>query len=219
MLYSSNWAGAVLQNPPSPSETYTAVTATFTAPNPTATGQSENNTFQAASVWVGIDGDTYTAAILQTGVDFYISGNQKNYVAWYEWYPDYAYSFDLSIDAGDVVVARVESLSSSRGVAAIENRSTGKSSTTTLSAPGPHATLGGQNAEWIVEDFDSNGHQVALVNFDWVDFTGAEALAAGGRTLGVGNATLLSLEKNNRLLTRVSVVGNRDMVVEYLSSA
>lgn len=44
----------------------------------------------AASAWVGIDGDTASNSILQTGVDFYVEGSSVGYDAWYEWYPDYA---------------------------------------------------------------------------------------------------------------------------------
>ncbi|PYH40222.1 A4/G1 family peptidase, partial [Aspergillus saccharolyticus JOP 1030-1] len=145
--YSSNWSGAVLESPPSASATYTAVTGTFTVPEPTGTGNG------AASAWVGIDGDTYGNAILQTGIDFTLENGQASYDAWYEWYPDYAYDFSGSLDisAGDEIVAIVESYSSTRGIATIENKSTGKSVSKTLSAPDSSAKLGGQNAEWIVE--------------------------------------------------------------------
>lgn len=44
----------------------------------------------AASAWVGIDGDTASNSILQTGVDFYVEGSSIGFDAWYEWYPDYA---------------------------------------------------------------------------------------------------------------------------------
>lgn len=65
--YSSNWAGAVYEAPPS-GATFTAVSATFTVPTPTPTGTGSGS--YSASAWVGIDGDTCGSAILQTGVDF-----------------------------------------------------------------------------------------------------------------------------------------------------
>lgn len=52
--------------------TFTAVTGTFTVPTPTGSDGS-------SSAWVGIDGDTCGSAILQTGVDFTISGGQVSY--------------------------------------------------------------------------------------------------------------------------------------------
>ena len=59
--YSSNWAGAILIG-----TGYTSVTGTFTAPTPSTAG--------SGSAWVGIDGDTCTTAILQTGIDWTLSG-------------------------------------------------------------------------------------------------------------------------------------------------
>lgn len=78
--YSSNWAGAVYESPPS--GTFTAVSATVTVPVPTATAAGS----YSASAWVGIDGDTYGNAILQTGIDFTVtksgSSNTYSYDAW-----------------------------------------------------------------------------------------------------------------------------------------
>lgn len=73
--YSSNWAGAVYESPPS--GTFTAVSATITVPVPSATAAGT----YSASAWVGIDGDTYGNAILQTGVDFTAtkSGSKTTY--------------------------------------------------------------------------------------------------------------------------------------------
>lgn len=59
--YSGNWAGAILIG-----SGYTSVTGTFTAPTPSTAG--------SGSAWVGIDGDTCTTAILQTGIDWTLSG-------------------------------------------------------------------------------------------------------------------------------------------------
>ena len=67
------------------------------------TGGSSDTQY-AASAWVGIDGDTAQNSILQTGVDFYVENGEASYDAWYEWYPDYAYTFSgISINAGDTI--------------------------------------------------------------------------------------------------------------------
>jgi hypothetical protein len=93
--YSSNWAGAVLVG-----TGYKSVTGTFTAPTPSTAG--------SGSAWVGIDGDTCDTAILQTGIDWTLSGSSVTYDAWYEWYPDYAYDFSgISISAGDEITVTV----------------------------------------------------------------------------------------------------------------
>lgn len=75
--YSENWAGVFFESPPS-GETYSTVTGTFTVPSISGNG--------AASAWVGIDGVTYTDAILQAGLNFTISDGTISYDAWYEWY-------------------------------------------------------------------------------------------------------------------------------------
>lgn len=209
--YSKNWAGVVREQPP-PSGTYTEVSATFTVPDPTATDNSGN--IQAASAWVGIDGDTYTNAILQTGIDAYISNGQNSYDAWYEWYPNAADNFNLDLTAGDLIVATVRSSSPSKGVAIIENKSTGESVTKSLSAPSSSATLGGQNAEWIVEDFNSGDSMVPFANFGQVTFTGAQAKASSGE-YGVNDAAILEIQQNGQLLANVQIESDTQFTVTY----
>ncbi|KAJ5209884.1 Concanavalin A-like lectin/glucanases superfamily [Penicillium cf. griseofulvum] len=209
--YSKNWAGVVREKPP-PSATYTAVSATFTVPEPTATDDSGE--MQAVSAWVGIDGDTYTKAILQTGIDAYIQNGKQTFDAWYEWYPLSAENFDLELSAGDVVVAKVESYSSSKGVAIVENQSSGQSVTKTLSAPSTSATLAGQNAEWIVEDFNVGNSMVPLVNFGKVDFTGAQAWA-GGANYGVDDGAILDIQQNGDVKAHVEVISDTEFSVTY----
>ena len=64
--------------PPSPFQaTYTSVTGTFTVPTPSEPSGGSGS--HAASAWVGIDGDTCDTAILQTGVDFTVSGSSVSY--------------------------------------------------------------------------------------------------------------------------------------------
>ncbi|GLA14509.1 hypothetical protein AnigIFM62618_000891 [Aspergillus niger] len=207
--YSSNWSGAVLVEPPSAAATYTAVTGTFTVPEPT--GNSGGS--QAASAWVGIDGDTYGNAILQTGVDFTVTDGEASFDAWYEWYPDYAYDFSgIDISAGDEIVAIVESYTSTTGIAIIENKSTGQKVSKELSSS---SSLGGQNAEWIVEDFEENGSLVNLVDFGTVTFTGAVAKAAGGESVGLTDATIIEIEENGKVVTDVTIDSASEVTITY----
>ncbi|RDW87109.1 A4/G1 family peptidase [Aspergillus mulundensis] len=211
VAYSNNWAGVVRESAP-PGGPYTAVSATFTVPKPTAAPNTAG--IQAGSAWVGIDGDTYSGAILQTGVDFYIENGLVHNDAWFEWYPDYAYDFNLAVNTGDVIVAKVEALSPSEGVAIIENKNTGETATQTVGAPKAEATLQGVNADWIVEDFQSGDAIVALADFEQVTFTGCEAKAQNGDSLGLDGATIIELQQNNKVLTQVTVKGSSEMTVE-----
>jgi len=201
--YSSNWSGAVLTAPPAGS-TFTSVSATFTVPKP-------GGTTGAASAWVGIDGDTYDTAILQTGVDFRVTNGQVSYDCWYEWYPDYAYDFptsSITISTGDSIYIAVASTSSSKGSVTIKNLTTGKSVTQSLSAPSSSSHLGGQNAEWIVEDFEEDGSLVPFANFGSVTFSGATAGTSTGATASLSGADILDIQQNKKTLTSESASGS-----------
>jgi hypothetical protein len=217
VLYSSNWAGAVLTAPPA-GQTFNAVSATFTVPTPAAPTSGSGS--WSASGWVGIDGDTYQKAILQTGIDFTItksgSSSSISYDAWYEWYPDYAYDFSgISLAAGNKISVSVVSSSSTSGKATIKNLSTGQTVSITLSAPSSSAKLGGQNAEWIVEDYSSGGSLVPFANFGTVDFTSAVA-STGSQSVGTTGATIFDIKSSSgTVLTSVTIPSSSEVKVTY----
>lgn len=209
--YSSNWSGAVLTSPPS-GQTFNSVSASFVVPSPKVpSGKSSSGTY-SASAWVGIDGDTYQNSILQTGIDFTISNGQVSYDAWYEWFPDYAYDFSgIPISAGDTITASVVASSSTAGKAVIKNVSKGKTVSKSLTSS---AALGGQNAEWIVEDYEQNGSLVPLANFGTVTFTGVSAQTAQ-QSVGLSGATILDLRQSNTVYSSASESGST-VTVKYV---
>ncbi|KAE8356283.1 peptidase A4 family-domain-containing protein [Aspergillus coremiiformis] len=210
--YSNNWAGVVREQAP-PEGPYTAVTATFTIP--TSTPIAGQNGVHAGSIWVGIDGDTYSGAILQAGVDFYSDVNQPNQ-AWYEWYPAYATNFpNIEVGEGHTIVATVRSTSPTEGIAIIQNRSTGQNVSQTVTAPGPSATLAGQNADWVVEDFQSGDSLVVMADFGEVKFTGAQT-EAGGSTYGVKGGAIIDLKQNNQIMTSTEITADTEFTVKYI---
>ncbi|PQE06679.1 aspergillopepsin-2 precursor protein [Rutstroemia sp. NJR-2017a BBW] len=196
--YSENWSGAIITSPPS---------------GETPSGSS-NEEYWAASAWVGIDGDTCETAILQTGVDFIITeAGEYEYDAWYEWYPDYAYDFDLTISAGDVIKTTVEATSLKAGTATIENVTTGKTVSISLTSS---SSLCGENAEWIVEDFESGSELVALADFGTVTFTDCSA-ATSETSEGVSDATVIDIESDEgKVLTSVTLESSSEIVVTYV---
>ncbi|TVY54063.1 Aspergillopepsin-2 [Lachnellula suecica] len=149
--YSTNWAGAVLTG-----TKYTVVTGSFTVPTASTTG--------SGSAWVGIDGDSCETAILQKGIDWTKSGSSITYDAWYEWYPDYSYNYvhDIEIAAGDTITVTVEATRKSAGTSTITNESTGLTVVHTFTSSAVEADLCEYDAEWIVEDFESES---SLVTF------------------------------------------------------
>ncbi|PVI03336.1 hypothetical protein DM02DRAFT_612255 [Periconia macrospinosa] len=212
--YSSNWSGAVLVSPPS-GTTFTNAHGRFTVPTPKHVGTAGT---ESSSAWVGIDGDTYGAAILQAGVDFTVtSSGAVSYDSWYEWYPDYAYDFTgFSVKAGDVIQIDIVATTTSKGTVTLTNVSTGKSVSKTLNAPSSSSKLGGQNAEWIVEDFESNGSLVSLSNFGTVVFTGATAGTSSGSSVGLSGATVIDLKQSNTVHTDVTINSASQVTIKYI---
>ncbi|KAJ3880071.1 acid proteinase [Lentinula edodes] len=207
--FSSNWAGAVLV---ASTATYKSVTGTFTVPTPKSTGGSGE---QCASAWVGIDGDTCETAILQTGVDFCVSGSAVSFDAWYEFFPADSFDFSgFSVSAGDSVTVTATVISTTEGTLTIENNSKGTSATKTVTST---ARLCETNAEWIVEDFEEcEGNDCELVpfaNFGTIEFTGASATTSSGTVTPAG-ATIFDIEQNS-VLTSVSQSGST-VTVEFV---
>ncbi|KAJ4414838.1 hypothetical protein N0V82_007686 [Gnomoniopsis sp. IMI 355080] len=204
--YSQNWAGALLVG-----SGYTAVTGIITVPTPTGANPA---TQSAGAAWVGIDGGTCSQAILQTGIDWYVTNGQVSYDAWYEWYPDYSYDFsNIAIRAGDSIRMTVLVSSTTNGAAHIENLTTGQSVSQAMTV-GSSAALCETNAEWIIEDFlscDSSGNcpQVPFANFGAVTFTQSLAIQAGTVVTPATGSGLevLDLYQNSQVLTNCAVSG------------
>ncbi|KAE9405012.1 hypothetical protein BT96DRAFT_812816 [Gymnopus androsaceus JB14] len=204
--FSQNWSGVVLESPPA-GETFNKVVGTFTIPSVSGSG--------AASAWVGIDGDTYANAILQAGVDFTIDDGDVSFDAWYEWFPDVSHDFtDFDMSEGEEIKITIAASTLSEGKVTIENVSTGKSVSKSLSAPSSSSNLGGQNAEWIVEDFEEGNSLVKFCDFGTVKFTDASASTAES-TVGVTGGTVIDIEQSSKVLTAVTVDSDSSITIAY----
>ena len=123
-------------------------------------------------------------------------------LAWYEWYPDFSYDFSgITISAGDTIKLTVTTSSTTSGKAVIENLTTGTTVSKSLTSS---YALCEENAEWIVEDFESDGSLVPLCDFGAVTFTDAYATTKSGTRVSPNGATLVDLEQNNKVLTSVA---------------
>jgi len=206
--YDSNWVGAVQIG-----SGITEVTGTFT--NPSVTGGSGSESYGAAT-WVGIDGDTCQSAILQTGVSGVVQDGEPQYAAWYEWYPNYSYTFEgFEVNPGDSITATVVSTSDVSGTAKIVNHSTGRSVTHTFSNQGEYGSLCNTNAEWIVEDFESGDSQIAFADFGTVTFTGA-SYKQGGSTYGTSGSTIIDIKNSEgEVVATASLPSNSEVRMQY----
>ncbi|OHF04125.1 peptidase A4 family protein [Colletotrichum orchidophilum] len=199
--YSSNWGGAVKIG-----NGYNHVTGTITVP------EASGFDGAAASAWVGIDGDTCQTAILQTGISVYADGT---FDAWYEWIPDYSYSFSgFSVHVGDQIKMTVDASSKTKGVATLQNLSTGKTVTHTFT--NTPSSLCETNAEWIVEAFEEDGSQVTLADFGTVTFTNAVASGSSGSTTPAGADILDISPDNGRSIQAAASVSGSTVTVKYV---
>ncbi|KAJ8468948.1 hypothetical protein ONZ51_g9312 [Trametes cubensis] len=207
-IFSSNWAGAVLIS--DSVNTFTSVTGTFIVPIPRE--PSGESGFHSASAWVGIDGDTCQTAILQTGIDMSVDGDDISYDAWYEWFPDFAFDFTgIDIHLGDTITTTVVATSLTSGTATIINHSTDQEVSHTFSLQPP---LCQENAEWIVEDFQEDGELVPLANWGTVTFTDASAGTPEG-SFGPGpSGNIINMEQDGNVLTYVTVLDST-VIVAY----
>ncbi|KAJ3812654.1 acid protease [Lentinula lateritia] len=209
--FSGNWSGAVLVSPPA-GEIFTNAVGTFTVPSLPSGGNG------AAAAWVGIDGDTFATAILQAGVFFSISEDTVEYGAWYEWWPNFATDIDADdfpISAGDVITVNIEATSRSEGTVNLINESSGVGFAINLTSPTKLSFLGGQNAEWIVEDYTQNGGLVPLVNWGTVTFLNASASTSANKKLGVEDAPVFEIEQFNDIFTSVIVNSDSSLSISY----
>jgi hypothetical protein len=192
---------------------YTSVSGQITVPAPQLPSGADSFTSYCASAWVGIDGDTCSTVILQSGLDFCVQGNSTSYSAWYEWYPDYAHDFsNIQISAGNVVNVSVEATSVNSGTVVIENLSTGTSVNHTF-PPNFSGKLCEFNAEWIVEDFSINGGLAPFANFGSVIFSNAVA-STGANSFGRLSATTMDIYQD-QVLTSSSVTSH-GVIVSYI---
>jgi len=206
--FSENWSGAVITSPPA-GQTFTTVVGTFTVPTPAS------GTTGGASAWVGIDGDTAQQSILQSGVDFTVSGGRSTFDAWFEWFPLDSTDFEgFEVSPGNVITVSVHATSTTTGTVVLENVSTGKSVTENVEAPDSAAALKGQNAEWIVEDFEEGDSLVPFANFGTVVFSGATASTASETLTPVG-ATVFEIEQGSDILTSVSISSSGEITVTH----
>ncbi len=196
---SSNWAGAVKH-----AKGITKVVGTIEVPTPRG-GSAD----QSGAAWVGIDGDSCQAALLQTGIDFYGDGS---FDAWWEWIPDNVVMFDdFPLSVGDKIYMEVDASSKTTGVAILENLTTGKKATHTFKRT--PSTLCETDAEWIVEDFADN-----LAGFSEITFTNNSATTSSG-TITPAGGTIINLAKEGTgpLETDCGIDGD-DVYCKYIGN-
>ncbi|KAK4099479.1 concanavalin A-like lectin/glucanase [Parathielavia hyrcaniae] len=150
----------------------------------------------AVSAWVGIDGGAACPhALLQVGVDMYLSKGATQYWAWFGWWPNSpTYLSDFAMRAGDTVSLNVSAHSLTSATLSLLNTRTGQLDRASMAAVDEAALLCGSHAEWIVEDFWA-GHGVPLADFGAITFSGTRFVTDTGVKGGLERARVTGVRE------------------------
>ncbi|KUI63180.1 Aspergillopepsin-2 [Cytospora mali] len=209
--YDTNWAGAVVTG-----ENITEAYGSFkvlTANIPTKQEAGENS--YTASAWVGMSGYSDCSGLWQAGVDSIIEASgDTSFYAWYEWYPADTQVIDIgTISAGDVINVKVSSSSSTEGSVVLENQTTGKSFSKTVTSSDE---LCGTDAEWILEDVTFEDDSDGLANFTSVTFSDISMIEGGSTTTSLSNAIIMDIEDDKKNILTSSTITDGTVVVTYV---
>ncbi|KUJ19065.1 uncharacterized protein LY89DRAFT_571522, partial [Mollisia scopiformis] len=198
---STNWAGAAIST-----SGVTEVTGTFTVPKPSVPSGGSSSTEYCGAAWVGIDGYS-DDDLIQTGVLWCIQNGEYLYEAWYEYLPASLVEYSgITVTSGSVVTVTATKTGTNSGTTKLTSGGT----TVTHTFTNQGSSLPGTSAEWIVEDFESNGSLVPFANFGTVTFTGASAIINGvTETPGGDGAINIELESSSgKILTSTTISGS-----------
>ena len=162
---SHNWSGYYVNK-----GTFTAVSGTWTVPQPTNTG-----TFASGSTWVGIGG-VRTRDLIQAGTEETVGGDgQISYDAWYELLPRGSQQIKLAVAPGDSVSVTLAQQSAGSWQISFKDNTTGKSYQTTVTY---QSSL--SSAEWIEEAPSIRGRRlIPLEEFGTVQIQKASTTKNG----------------------------------------
>jgi hypothetical protein len=161
---STNWSGYAVTTA---AGAVTDVAGKWVVPAVTGSGTAYS------SAWVGIDGFN-SSTVEQIGTDSDVVNGVPQYYAWFEMYPSGSVNLPLTLHAGDTMSADV-SYASGKFTLSITDVTTGKSFTTTQSAPSARRS----SAEWVMEAPSSFSGVLPLANFGTATFSGGHATING----------------------------------------
>jgi hypothetical protein len=170
---STNWAGyATLTSLTNPKPgSVTQASGSWTVPTANCAG---NNLATYSATWVGLDGYS-DQTVEQTGTEQDCQGTTPQYSAWFEMYPDYAYSVNLAVHPGDHMQATVKYDGWSMYTLTLKDLTTSKTFSTDQWGFGARR----ESAEWITEAPSDNQGVLPLTKLSPVTFTGAQATVNG----------------------------------------
>ncbi|KAK4133749.1 concanavalin A-like lectin/glucanase [Trichocladium antarcticum] len=174
---SANWCGSVNKAPSG--KQIKLIHGVFQ--HPTCTVRSGVTTYpQAAAAWAGIDGDTWTSALLQSGTVCKVDNSSGivRHEAWWQWVPSSSYTIaSMPVSPNDWFEVTLNTSSTTAAEITITNLSQGYAYTITVTG-GP--TLARQDADWVVERPYYGATLAGFASFTDVWFEQAYADLIGG---------------------------------------
>ncbi|KAK4100576.1 concanavalin A-like lectin/glucanase [Parathielavia hyrcaniae] len=176
---SANWCGSVNTTPSN--DQITVIHGSFTHPGCTKrTGQSYP---QAAASWVGIDGDSWTSALLQAGTVCIVRLIYAHSSPWWQWVPSGAYTISsMPVAVDDWFEITINTTSTTAATVCVTNLSQATSYTISITNG---ATLARVNADWVIERPYYGASLAGFPTFTDVWFYEAWTTRTGGTGLGI----------------------------------
>lgn len=202
---SRTWAGAVQEGPAGTGWDFVQGSVVV----PSFSGGSSD---ESVDIWVGIDGNDCSTAILQTGIVAYGDGT---FWVWTEWwqYDMMDYSGDLPLQAGDQLRFTVHATSTTSGTTTIENLTNGQSVSHTFTSETAYP-LCETDAEWIIEDWQQNGQPVPLINWGTIEFSDTTAKNSDSQVTANGSE-IIDMKIDNAIVTSTEINSRGDVSVTY----
>ncbi|KAK4442331.1 hypothetical protein QBC34DRAFT_499759 [Podospora aff. communis PSN243] len=189
---SANWCGSVKRA--TTANQIKLIHAYFQ--HPTCTKRSGQTYPQAAAQWAGIDGDSWGAALLQSGTvcKFDNATATVRNEAWWQWLPSGSFTINsLPVAPGDWFEVTIDTTTNRAGKITLSNISKGYAYTITISGG---ATLGRLDADWVVERPYYGSGLAGMPKFSDVWFQSAYATRVNGNLkeqIGIMGATQLQI--------------------------
>jgi hypothetical protein len=169
---SHNWSGYAASG-----GSYTAVTGTWTVPEPNASGG-----FGTGATWVGIGG-VRSRDLIQAGTQETTDGSgTAHYGAWIETLPQPSQTVPFTVSPGDSVTISIAEQSTDQWLIAFKNHTTGQTYQTTVEYASSLSS-----AEWVEEAPSARRGVLPLDDFGTVSFTDGSAVK-NGKTVTIAGA-------------------------------
>lgn len=216
----TDWAGAVYTAPPAGTK-FTGVSAWFTVPESSFPATYPD--YEAGIVLsIGIDGRTYTDAMLTAGVHISVTYDGKTeYVPHWQWWPTtwmHKLYNELEVRPGDEFYVAIQTTSPTTASILFENRSTGKrySANASPSDPATGGVLRGENALWIAGNFERLEDPVPPSNFGQIKFIDMWAETGSEGWIDSSGADLLDFHFLERQIASAERVSPTEIGITYV---